>query len=110
VETIRFHLDENVSPKIARALRGEGIDVTTTQESNLLAAKDETQYDFAQQHGRVLITQDTDFLRIASETYDHFGIVFSTMERHPHGKIILACTALYYSFTAEEMRGRVEYI
>jgi hypothetical protein len=32
------------------------------------------------------------------------------MDRHPHGKIILACTALYYSFTAEEMRGRVEYI
>ncbi|HZK76946.1 MAG TPA: DUF5615 family PIN-like protein [Candidatus Kapabacteria bacterium] len=110
MEAIWFHLDENVSPKIVRALREEGIDVTTTQESNLLAAKDETQYDFAQQHGRILITQDTDFLRIASKTYDHFGNVFSTTDRHPMGKIILACTALYYSFTAEEMRGRVEYI
>lgn len=44
---IRFHLDENVDPDIALALRQTGIDVTTSQEANLLAESDTVQLDFA---------------------------------------------------------------
>ncbi|WP_302884955.1 hypothetical protein [Kovacikia minuta] len=39
-ERIRFHLDENIDPAIALALRRAGIDVTTSQEANLLAESD----------------------------------------------------------------------
>src|SRR6266498_1811198 len=64
--TIRFHLDENVDPRIAAGLRLHGIDVTTTSEAGLLAASDLEQLDYIVREGRVIITQDTDFLRLAS--------------------------------------------
>ncbi len=61
---IKFHLDENVDLDIADGLRIHGIDVTVTKEVNLRGASDPTQFDYAQSTGRVLITHDTDFLRI----------------------------------------------
>ena len=42
-ERIRFHLDENVDPDIAIALRRHGVDVTTTVEAGLRMSDDETQ-------------------------------------------------------------------
>ena len=45
-ERIRFHLDENVNPVIAAALRRHGIDVTTTIEMNLRTSSDEEQLEF----------------------------------------------------------------
>lgn len=61
---IKFHLDENVSYSIVLGLRQRGLDVTTTPEENLLGVSDEIQLQFALSNGRVIFTQDTDFLRI----------------------------------------------
>lgn len=69
--TIRFHLDENVSNVIADGLRRRGIDVTTTPEQGLIASSDEVQLAFASSQGRVIFTQDDDFLRL-----HHAGIVY----------------------------------
>ncbi len=63
--TLRFHLDENCDPRIAAGLRLHGIDVTTTPEVGLRTTPDESQLAFPIAHGRVIITSDTDFLRIA---------------------------------------------
>jgi predicted nuclease of predicted toxin-antitoxin system len=63
-ETIRFHLDENVSNAIAESLRRRGIDVTTTPSAGLMGFSDEEQIAFALEQNRVIFTQDTDFLRL----------------------------------------------
>jgi predicted nuclease of predicted toxin-antitoxin system len=110
LDEIRFHLDENVTPKIAKGIRAHGIDVTTTNEANLRSTSDETQFDYAQRTERVLITHDTDFLSIASTGVEHFGIVFAKQEGYSIGKIVLECISLYHQFSAEEMRNRVEYL
>ncbi|MFN2165387.1 MAG: DUF5615 family PIN-like protein [Anaerolineae bacterium] len=73
-ERIRFHLDEQVDPDIARALRQHGVDVTTTIDAGLRTALDEEQLDYARQARRVLVTHDADFLRVASRGVDHPGI------------------------------------
>src|SRR4051794_33151369 len=62
--TIRFHLDENCATAIAHGLRRRGIDVTTTAEAALISATDEEQIAYALAEGRVVFTQDQDFLRI----------------------------------------------
>ncbi len=64
--TIRFHLDENCDPRIAAGLTLHGVDVTTTPEAALLHGSDDSQLAFALTHGRVVVIQDTDFLRIAA--------------------------------------------
>lgn len=76
-EQIRFHLDENVNLAVARGLRRQGIDVTTTPEVGLLGASDNEQLAYIMREERVIFTQDTDFLIIASQTTKHFGIVFA---------------------------------
>jgi predicted nuclease of predicted toxin-antitoxin system len=60
---IKFHLDENVSYSIALGLRHRSLDVTITPEENLLGVSDEIQLQFASSNGRVIFTQDTDFLK-----------------------------------------------
>ena len=61
---IRFHLDENVPAAIAPGLRRAGIDVTRTQDVGLMGALDEEQAAWALAEGRVVFSQDKDFLRI----------------------------------------------
>jgi len=80
-DRIRFHLDEHVDPAIATALRRAGIDVTTTVEAGLRTKNDEAQLQFARTEGRVIVTRDQDFLRLAAQMGDHRGIVFYTANR-----------------------------
>ncbi len=61
---LRFHLDEHIDTAIADGLRRRGIDVTTTAEAGLRGAGDEAHVAFALSEGRVLVTNDADFLRL----------------------------------------------
>lgn len=63
---IRFHLDENVAPDIALALKRASIDVITSQEAELIAESDIVQLSFAKTQSRVLVTHDDDFLILHS--------------------------------------------
>ncbi len=60
--TIRFHLDEHCPHAIADGLRRFGIDVTTATDAGLLRAPDEEHLTFGMAEGRVVFTQDEDFL------------------------------------------------
>ena len=55
---------ENVDPDVALALRRQGIDVMATREMGLLGQPDEVQLAFACEQGRMIVTHDTDFLRL----------------------------------------------
>lgn len=91
----RFHLDESVTTDIAEGLRLRARDCTTTQEAQLLGASDDDQLEFAIREGRVIITEDQDFLRLASARHDHAGIIFWTMRRH-FGQLIKDIDALCF--------------
>ncbi len=77
-------MDENVTLAVALGLRRYGIDVTTSQESGLLGQSDEVQLRFVQGAGRVIFTQDQDFLIIASQRRDHPGIAFCRKGRQKY--------------------------
>ena len=109
-KSIRFHLDENVDPDIALALRRTGIDVTTSQEANLLAESDVVQLDFARTQSRILVTHDDDFLILNSQGIDHSGIVYCQKDTKSVGYIIRMLVLLYEVATSEQIKGRVEYL
>lgn len=75
---LRFHLDESIPlpDAIAGALRRAGIDVTTTTEANLRTTDDVAQLEYVKQSGRIMVTCDADFLKLAAQDEDHAGIVF----------------------------------
>ena len=109
-ERIRFHLDENMDPDIATALRRFGVDVSTTADRNLRGTTDAAQLDFARAERRVIVTDDTDFLRIANSTTDHPGIVFCRRTRHSVGEIIRYLLLIHEVLTPDEIAGMVEYV
>jgi uncharacterized protein with PIN domain len=109
VERLRFHFDENCHPAIARALRRHGVDVTTTTEAGLRTQSDAAQVAFARQERRVIVTGDTDFLRLAQQGVEHQGIIFYPPHR-TIGEVVRHLVLIYELFTPEEMSGCVEFI
>lgn len=108
--TIRFHLDENCDPRIAAGLTLHGVNVTTTPEAGLLHVSDETQLAYAVAQGRVIVTQDMDFLRIAAAGTETPGIAFYHIERRPIGQVIRDLLLIWEVYEPEEMRNRVEFL
>jgi predicted nuclease of predicted toxin-antitoxin system len=108
--TIRFHLDENCPKAIAGGLRRRGIDVTTTPEVGLMGAIDEHQAAYGLAEGRVLFTQDQDFLRLDAAGVPHAGIAYCVKNTKSIGEIIQGLVLIWEVYELEEMTGRVEYL
>jgi predicted nuclease of predicted toxin-antitoxin system len=109
-ETIRFHLDENVNHAIADGLRRRKIDVSTTPESGLISASDEEQLRFARNQGRVVFTQDSDFLKLHNAGLEHCGIVYCVKTSRSIGEILQGLILIWEVLEAEEISGKVEFL
>ncbi len=109
-ERIRFHLDENVDPDIARALGRQGIEVTTTVEVGLLTTEDVAQVAYALRESRVIVTHDADFLRMAAQGIEHAGIAYCHKSARSVGEIIRSLMLICEVLEPMEMMGRVEYL
>lgn len=109
-EKIKFHFDENVSNAIAEGLKRRGIDVTTTHEVGLIGASDEEQIQFALTQGRVIFTQDDDFLRLHQAGYLHSGITYCRQRSRSIGEIINTLTLIWEWVEADEIKNKVEFI
>ncbi|HVA05779.1 MAG TPA: DUF5615 family PIN-like protein [Acidimicrobiales bacterium] len=58
---MRFLVDENLSPRLARLLEDAGHEADHVAELGLAAADDATLLEFAESTGAVIISADTDF-------------------------------------------------
>jgi hypothetical protein len=108
--TIRFHFDENVALSIADGLKRRGIDATTTLSTGLLGASDEKQLDFAHTEERVLVTCDTDFLRLHEQGVSHAGIVYSPKGKRSIGEFLHGLVMIAECLAPDEMKNHVEYL
>jgi predicted nuclease of predicted toxin-antitoxin system len=107
-DRLKFHIDESLSPIVARGARSLGVDVTDSHEANLLQASDEVQWAYCLANNRVIVTADEDFFLLASEFPDHPGIIYC--RRRAFGLLIKRMSLLDNELTSDEMRGRVEYV
>ena len=107
---IRFHLDEHVDHDIARGLQSRGIDVTTATDANLLGGLDEDHLAFAEGQGRVVFTNDPDFLALHSQGVQHAGIAFCASGTRSIGHIVRYLCLMHDCMTSDEMRNRIEYL
>ena len=107
--TISLYTDEHVPVAVVEGLRRRGIDVLSTQEAGMLGASDEQQLDLASSQGRVIFTQDDDFLRLHVQGVSHSGIVY-THQQTPIGEIIRGLMLVCQVLEASEMQGHVEFL
>ena len=85
------------------------IDVLTVQEADMMGAADEAHLVFATSEGRVIFTQDADFLRLHAQGVEHFGIVYAP-QHSPIGRIIRALVAIHQTLRSEDMQNNVRFI
>jgi uncharacterized protein with PIN domain len=106
---IRFYADEHIARAVVHGLRRRGIDIVTARDVGLLQARDEEHLEFATEEGRVLITQDTDFLRFHAAGTGHLGIAYAPIGT-PVGALIRGLVLIHQVLDAEEMVNRVEFL
>ena len=109
-QTIRFQLDENCAKAIAQGLRRHRDDVTTTSEVGLLDATDVEQTEYASSSGRVILTQDRDFLRIHADGVQHAGIAYCEKDTRSTAEIVDALLLIWEVYETQEIAGRIEYV
>lgn len=109
MSNIRLYTDEHVSRALIRGLRERGVDVLSVPEADMIEAPDEAHLALALREGRVLFTQDADFLRLAAAGVPHAGIIYAKQQTSL-GTIIRGLMLIHQVLSSEEMSGRVEYL
>ena len=96
-------------PPVALGLRQRGIDVLAIQKTGMLGETDEALLEFCKREGRVIFTQDDDFLRLHANGVLHAGIVY-THQRTPVGTAVQGLTLIYQVLDATEMVNHIEFL
>ena len=102
-------MDEHVPRAVTEGMRRRGVDVLTAQEADLLRADDEQHLAFALSEGRVIITQDADFLRLHTAGCPHAGIVYAPQQT-PIGTVVRGLMLIYDVLSPEDMASHVEFL
>jgi predicted nuclease of predicted toxin-antitoxin system len=106
--------DEHVKFAIVAGLRLRGMDVITVQEGGLTKTPDDQILIEATRLGRILLTNDTDFLRIDAEFAkagrSHAGIVFWSQAGRQIGEVIRRVIAFASNTEANEAANHVKFL
>ena len=94
---------------VVHGLRQRGVDVLTVADARLLSAMDEEHLTQARTEGRVLFTQDPDFLRLHAVGAAHAGIVYAP-QGTSMGDIIRGLMLIHQVLEPEDMKDHVEYL
>ncbi len=103
---VSFYLDENLSPEIIKQLSLLGIDVIRGP----LNADDPRHLRRATAMGRVVCTEDKDFLRLAASGVEHAGIIRGRQRVHGIGDWVKYLRLIHAVYAAEELRNTVLYV
>jgi len=110
VDKVRFQFDEHVPHAVAEALRRRGIDVLTAGEAGLRSTPDAELLARSYEAGRVLVTHDSDFLRLHREQHQHAGIAYCEQGARTIGQLVASLVLIYEVLESGDMVGRVEFL
>lgn len=109
-ERIRFYTDEHVSRAVIEGLRNRGLDVLSVPEAGTMGRTDEKHLERARHEGRVIVTHDSDFLRLHAAGHAHAGIAYAAQDKASIGEIIHGLMLIHDVLDAQEMEGCLEFI
>ena len=106
-------LDVHVPISVTDAIRRAGIDAVTAQEANLALLDDDRLLEAARMTGRVLVTQDADFLEIVPRWVEEGracgGVIFAR-QGTAIGRLIDDLVLCLEVLSSDEIVGRVVFL
>lgn len=112
--SVALYMDVHVPEAVSTELVRRGIDVLTAQDDGTDRLDDETLLQVATRLGRVLFTQDKDFLRIGVEWQiqgrDFAGIIFLRQHSMDVGRCIADLELIGLCYDPIDLRNRIEYL
>jgi hypothetical protein len=106
----RFHLDEHVSPIIAELLRQHGIDVTTSQDAELLGHPDEDQLSFAISNSRTFVTCDALLTRHEVRAIATFGVCYCHPQKYSLREFAEALQIVAECMSEDDLHNHIEFL
>lgn len=108
---MRIYADENIERSIIDGLRRRGVEVVSAREMGYLGNSDEFHFKKASEIGAVILTHDTDFLRMAiGRKTKHRGIIFSNQKTISIGQCIRGVELIVNTLTCREMANHIEFL
>lgn len=112
--SLSYYMDQHVDERITTGLRSRGIDVLTAHEDNNSAAPDEFLLTRATELGRVIFSQDKDFLRIGNQWQQNgqlfVGIIYAHQLHITIGQAVRDLEFMSQVLEPEDMLNKVEFI
>lgn len=106
---IKYYMDEHIPPAVTKGLRRREVDVLTAQEAGMLDTDDDKHLALAVEQGRVIFSQDQDFLKMHNDQKEHCGIVYAPQQT-AIGVLVRGLMLIFEVLTAEEMKNHIEYL
>lgn len=104
---VSFLLDEHIPSSVAEELEGRGVDVKTVYDFELNASPDLEILEHAEKNNRVIVTQDTDFLKLDENKKP--GIIFLT-KPIGIGNLTRELAKVIENFEKEHLKNSIIYI
>jgi len=92
---IKILTDENISPKVVKFIKEQGIDVLDTKEQNWHGKEDEELLKIAFRERRFILTHDSDFGTLAiNGRKEYYGFIYFRLKNVNPRNIIKICKHL----------------
>ncbi|WP_333655477.1 DUF5615 family PIN-like protein [Dissulfurispira sp.] len=108
---MKIYADENIERSIIEGLRRRGIEVISAIELGYAGKPDAFHIEKASEIKAVILTHDTDFLRLASnQATQHHGVIFAHPESISIGQCIRGVELIASILTAKDMENHIEFL
>lgn len=112
--SLPLYMDHHVHVAVTDGLRRRGVDVLTPFEDGTADWDDERLLERATSLGRILFTQDRDFLALARHRqqtgHEFSGVVYGHQLSLPIGRAVRDLHLIAAACDPEELQNRIEFV
>ena len=106
---IKIYADESINIAIVEGLKRRGIKAFSAQDLEKLGLTDEEQLEIAIHQKAVVLTNDSDFIRISARK-SHTGIIYVHQDKLTIGECIQRLKIITETRTAEQMKNQIIFL
>lgn len=109
---LQYYFDTHIAKVVANQLRAKGVDVVRCEEVGMAEASDEEHLVYASKEGRIMVSQDDDFLTLDADwqqqNRSHTGIMYEPQHLQGVAQISHIVQQLLF-YNEAETGGAIDY-